>query len=350
MPKLRVAIPDDVLAAPPDTGHGKVWHNVVAHLAAHVHLSEIPTGARGRLRRARLHPQVWLANGHAGAIRARKPVVAQVHEVGGLTPEVRQYAPDAFLALLAPLTEAGVRGASAVITPSESARREVIEAYGYPAERVTAVAHGVDSSFFRPGRQGGAELVAEARGGQRAPYVLFAARPYPRKNVPALKEAMARLAAIGLPHVLVVAGGSLDGPGAEEAMREIAADPPGAPGLVTWLPDVSNEQLAQLMAGASAFCLPSFSEGFGLTVLEAMACGVPVVVSDRGALPEVVDDAGLIVEPHPEALAAALRPILESDEFARRLGAAARARAITFSWERTARGWLDVLARTADGG
>src|SRR5947209_7477046 len=141
---VRIGLTADVLAASPQTGHGKVWHEVVRRLADQAALCWFGTGLTGRMKRVLQPVDVWLANGHAGERTERAPVVAQVHEVGGLTEEVRRHAPDDFMAMMAPLTEAGVRSATRVITPSESARAEVIEAFGYPVDHVVAVPHGVD--------------------------------------------------------------------------------------------------------------------------------------------------------------------------------------------------------------
>ena len=105
--------------------------------------------------------------------------------------------------------------------------------------------------------------------------------------------------------------------------------------------------VAALMASADAFCLPSLFEGFGLPALEAMACGAPVVVSNRGALPEVVADGGLVVDPDPEAVSDAILRVVGDRDLANRLRAAGVARAAPFSWTRTAAGWLDVLRSTA---
>jgi glycosyltransferase involved in cell wall biosynthesis len=106
-------------------------------------------------------------------------------------------------------------------------------------------------------------------------------------------------------------------------------------------------QLAALMAATDVFCLPSYFEGFGLPVLESMACGAPVVVSDRGALPEIVGDAGLVVSPQPSAVSAAVRRVLDEPGLADRLRAASVARASTFSWSRTCAGWIEALRRAA---
>ena len=105
-----------------------------------------------------------------------------------------------------------------------------------------------------------------------------------------------------------------------------------------------------MLAGADAFCLPSLSEGFGLPALEAMACGAPVVAAARGALPEVVADAGLLVEPTAGALAAALDRVLTDPALARDLRGRARRRALELPWSRTADGWLAALEQAATRG
>jgi glycosyltransferase involved in cell wall biosynthesis len=105
-----------------------------------------------------------------------------------------------------------------------------------------------------------------------------------------------------------------------------------------------DEDLAREMASAAVLCLPSFSEGFGLPALEAMACATPVVVGDGGALPEVVGDAGIVCAPEPDAIAHGLRRALADPE----LGERGRERARQFPWRRTAEGWLAALRRAVE--
>lgn len=105
----------------------------------------------------------------------------------------------------------------------------------------------------------------------------------------------------------------------------------------------TDQELAALMGGADAFCLPSLSEGFGLTALEALACGAPVGVSDRASLPEVVGDAGVVVEPTADGVRDGLASVLTDSAHAAKLRAAGPARAAEFTWARTARGWHAAL-------
>jgi glycosyltransferase involved in cell wall biosynthesis len=279
---------------------------------------------------------VWLASGHAEPPDGR-PLVVQVHEIGWHDPELRSFLHPDFATLMESSTRAALDVAARVITPSEAARRQVIEAYSWPADRVHAVHHGVDHHLFRPGLAGGRKLVG-------GPYVLFVAVLHPRKNFMAVRQAVAGLARRGLPHVVAIVGApARDRPDASEFERQAEAELPGLPGRVVRLRDVREADLAALMAGADAFCLPSFYEGFGLPVLEAMACGAAVVVSNRGAMPEVVGESGLVVEPEPAAVEHALHRLLTDPDLASRLRRSAAERAAGFTWERTATGWMGAL-------
>jgi glycosyltransferase involved in cell wall biosynthesis len=217
------------------------------------------------------------------------------------------------------------RGAARVIAPSAFSRDEVVELLGVPASRVAVVPGGVDARFT-PG--------ADAAGARRAlglegqDYVLTVASRTARKNLGVLDLAAARLAARGV--ALVAAGG--DRP-------QFRDDAPAAG--VRALGHVDDALLPGLYAGAAAFVLPSLYEGFGLTALEALAAGVPVVAADRGALPEVCGDAALLVDPtDAEAVATALERVLDDPAPYR---AAGPPRAAPLTWAATARGVDAVL-------
>ena len=299
---------------------------------------------RPRLRQ----PDVWLLPAHGPPVSRRKPVVSVIHgSAWMLGDDILETVPREFAEPFIAATEAALERSALAIVPSEYTRRGLIAGGAMTEDRVVVVPHGVDLEVFNPSRAGGRRLVSKALGEDR-PYVLFASIPSIRqKNLAALKTAMGRLAARGLPHALVIAGGTAGGE-PPELLEEIAAGLPGTAGRVAWLGHVEDAELAGLMAEADAFCLPSLFEAFGLTALEALACGAPVIVSDRGALPEVVGDAGVLSEPTPDGLEAALLRVLSEPHLAERLRAAGPERAATMTWGRTADGWLRGLQLAAE--
>jgi glycosyltransferase involved in cell wall biosynthesis len=199
------------------------------------------------------------------------------------------------------------RRALHLVTVSQFSRQELIDLLGADPARISVIPGGVDERF-RPG----AEPARRAR-----PYVLTVASRTARKNLAALEVTAQRLAREGVD--LVAVGGD----------RPQFAGEGGDFGLV-WLGHVDDAELPGLYAGAEAFVLPSRYEGFGLTVLEAMAAGTPVVASDVTALPELVGDAGILVDPgDPEAIAAAVERARGDADLARR--GAERARGFTWA-------------------
>jgi glycosyltransferase involved in cell wall biosynthesis len=181
--------------------------------------------------------------------------------------------------------------------------------------------------------------------------VLYAGTLEPRKNVDGLLAAW-RLVRERMPDgpPLLVAGAWGWGDEALQDRLQTAA----ALGVRT-LGRVPPERLIALLQGASVFVYPSLYEGFGLPVLEAMACGAPVVTSDRSSLPEVVGDAALLVDPsEPQAIAEALLELLRSPRRARALATRGLARSRTFTWRRAADSLAalfdELLAPSGDAG
>ena len=163
-------------------------------------------------------------------------------------------------------------------------------------------------------------------------YLLAVATREPRKNLGALLRAFERLASLVDDVDFVLVGGR--GWRSADLERTLAAV--GDRVKITGF--VSDEELAELYAGAAAFAFPSFAEGFGLPVLEAMASGVPVVTSDRTSLPEVAGDAALLVDPDDDAgLVDALERLLTDGELAADLARRGLARSAQFTWEACAR-------------
>jgi glycosyltransferase involved in cell wall biosynthesis len=216
-----------------------------------------------------------------------------------------------------------------VITVSEFSRAELIEFLGIDGERIRVVAGGVDERFSTP--RDPAPLLA--RLGLTRPYVLAVGDRGPRKNLAALRPAIPLLNNEGID--LVVAGGGRG--------HQLGATLEGARDLGY----VADEDLPALYASARAFALPSLHEGFGLTVLEAMAAGVPVVASGRGALPEVVTGAGLLADPaDPDAFAAELLRAATSEAERSRLIGAGKQVAARYTWERATRAVHEILSQT----
>jgi glycosyltransferase involved in cell wall biosynthesis len=222
-------------------------------------------------------------------------------------------------------TRNAVRRADHLIAISECTKRDIIEIYGRRAEDITVVHHGVDHEVFRP--DGPATRRAK-------PYILTVGALQPRKNLRTLIRAYRQLR---LPVELVIAGQR--GWMWEEIERE------AGPGVV-FLGYVSDADLPALYRGAAVVAMPSLYEGFGLPLLEAMACGAPVVAAYASCFPEVVGDAAVLVDPHDvTAWAEALRRVIETPP-PRQLSLR---RAAAFTWERTARETLAVYARAARG-
>lgn len=172
-----------------------------------------------------------------------------------------------------------------------------------------------------------------------APYVLFNGTLEPRKNLVRLVRAYRRaVRASGLPHALVLAGPM--GWRSQPLLRHVEA---GGPGRIVLTGHLPAADLDALYRGASAFVYPSLYEGYGLPVLDALARGIPTIVSTASSLPEVAGEAAVPVDPSSEAgLADAIERVLTDRGLAERLREAGLARAASLSWERTARATLDV--------
>jgi glycosyltransferase involved in cell wall biosynthesis len=214
------------------------------------------------------------------------------------------------------LLPALARRALHLVTVSEFSRSELVELLGADPAKITVIPGGVDERF-RPDAD---PEPARAAHGLDRPYVLTVASLTARKNLAALETTARRLAAQGID--VVAAGGGRPQFRAEQ----------GDLG-VRFLGHVDDDHLPGLYAGAEAFVLPSRYEGFGLTALEAMAAGTPVVASDRTALPEVVGDAGVLVDPDDhDGIADAVERAIGDVRLAR----AGVERARSFTWADTA--------------
>jgi glycosyltransferase involved in cell wall biosynthesis len=221
-----------------------------------------------------------------------------------------------------------------ILTVSGSSKHDIVRDFGAPPEQVHILPLGVDDRYFHPR-------------GERVPgrIVAVASADSPLKGVATLLRAVAKLATERDVHAVVVGRPTPDGP-TDRLVGELSLGD-----RVRFVSGISDEELGELLAGAEIAVVPSLYEGFSLPAVEHMASGTPLVASRTGALPEVVGDAAVLVEPGDvEELAAALRRLHDSPEARRRAGAAGYARVQErFTWSAVARAtvrhYRDAIAR-----
>jgi glycosyltransferase involved in cell wall biosynthesis len=239
----------------------------------------------------------------------------------------------------------GLRRMDAVIAVSEYSRSVVIEKLDIPPERVVAIHSGVDTTTFHPIEDARARMLERHRlpAGPDHRYLLYVGTEIPRKNLATLLRALRRLP----PTVHLLKAGSAGHPRFRRDTLGLLAEL-SLEDRVVLLEELGDDDLPLLYAGSDCYVSPSFLEGFGQPVLEALACGTPVVCSNVTALPEVVGDAALLVPPDDDAgVAAAVRSVLDDAALERRLRLAAIQRAQGFSWQRTADAVAAVYERVA---
>lgn len=220
---------------------------------------------------------------------------------------------------------------------SDFGRKGIAKAYRVPIEKVRTVYCGVHSRFVPAQDAHVAAQAVKERYALPLPYILDVSRFDPHKNILNTIRAYKRaIVDAGHPHALVFVGGR-HLPGYSRQVDALIAEL-GLAERVIVAPFISDEDMPLLYAGATFFAFPSLYEGFGMPAVEAMACGTPVLVSDRGSLPEVVGNAGEIVDPYDVgSIARGMERILDPER-ARELSARGLERAKLFTWQKTAAG------------
>jgi glycosyltransferase involved in cell wall biosynthesis len=327
-----------------------------------VDVAEAPTRAASAHGRRRVRDM--LAMGRAVAL-ARVDLVFfpasysffPVWNVGSVIVTVHDTLPLAHPALVFPTWKgrvswtlkerAAVRWADRIVTVSEAARRDLIAWHGLPSTKVRLVTEGTDPSLqpLTPGSESRAVLARHGIGpGQR--YILYLGGLSPHKNLLRLLEAFAAIVQSGSAGdlKLVLAGDLGDVFYSHVAELRAAVAHWSLDSRVVFPGFIPDDDLVFLYNGATALVQPSLLEGFGLPPVEAMACGVPVLYSRAGSLPEVVGDAGLDFDPtDTRAMADALRRLLADPALRDELSQRALRRARRFTWTATARALLDCF-------
>ena len=297
---------------------------------------------------ARLSVELWrhpvdvlFVPAHVVPLAAPGPVVVTIHDLG------YRYEPDAHpwpsRLYLEWSTRWSAQRATRIIAISHTTRADLQRFYRVPDEKIRVIPHGVDRRFT-PQPVPTQQKLRE-RFGLRGPYVLYVGTIQPRKNLVRLVQAFELLAESDPTLQLVIAGHR----GWMAAPIEQAITTSRYRQRIHVLGYLLGDDLPALYSAAAVVTLPSLYEGFGLPVLEAMACGAPVVASNRGALAEIAGPALLVDPLDTEALAAALRQALEPD-VRQRLVAAGLDYARRFRWEESGRATLAVLEEAAIAG
>ena len=222
-----------------------------------------------------------------------------------------------------------------VLTVSEHSRQSILRKLRLPDEKVVVVHDGVNMQQFHPCDPS----AVRAKYGLSQRYILFVGSLDPRKNLERLLQSLMLLSDIRNLELVIVGSWS-------SIFRPVSVNrPKRRTRLLGYVPD---EDLPALYSGATLFIMPSLFEGFGLSVLEAMACGAPVISSYAGALPEVVGDAAMQIDPTSvEGMAEAMRTLLSEDGLREELRQKGLERACLFSWERSAEQVWEVLSANA---
>ena len=269
-----------------------------------------------------------------GPLLCRRQIVT-LHDVAFL--DEPQFFSASFRMLYEYLTPALARVAARIVTVSEFSRRRILESFGAPPEKVVVIGNGVSPNF----RPQGAEAIARTRAALDLPprYFLLQATSDRRKNLAAALQAWGR-ALPDLPNDLhLVVSGNLDR-GHVFGKLDVAMAAP----RMRAVGYVAEEHMAPLMAGAEAFLFPSLYEGFGMPIIEAMACATPVLTSAATATQEVAEDKALLVDPKSvNDIARGVVTMSRDVDLRARLAADGPAHAAKFTWEDVAQRYIGLF-------
>jgi glycosyltransferase involved in cell wall biosynthesis len=370
---MRIAF-DGTTLTPGRTGVGYYTEHLLQHLAREVAatgdelvvVSNKPIDTQAPLpSHVRIHERHrfpvrigWMQLRAARALHALKPDVA--HFTNGMIPagssvpaivtihdmSLRLFPrchPVRRVLLNRPLMRVAIQRAAAIVTVSHSARQDLLRLHGIAPERVSVV-HEAASPVFRPIDDRDRLDAVRARHGLPERFILYVGTIEPRKNLPRLIDAFAAARRAGIAHRLVCVGPY--GWSSRDLSSHI--DERGVREVVHFTGYVPFDDLPAIYNLAEFFVFPSLYEGFGLPVVEAMACGTPVITSATSSLEEIAGDAAALVDPtNTDSLLAAIRRLATEPAYRRDLADRGRQRSRAFSWTQTAKEMLAVYHRAA---
>jgi glycosyltransferase involved in cell wall biosynthesis len=283
---------------------------------------------------------VFLSPYYKGPVRAPCPVVLTIHDLYFINYPGRHR--PVYEAIVTRAARTYAARATAIISDSEYSKREIVTRLGVSSAKVSVIPVALGGEF----RPASLTAAARARYALTSPYVLYVGNFNPHKNIPRLIRGFALLPGpVRSRHALVLAGGY--GEGRPELAR--LAESLGLADRVIFSGRVDDADLPALYSEAAVYVTPSLEEGFGSTVLEAMACGAPVIASNRAALPEVVGDAGLLFDAEQEReLGSVLARVLSDPALADDLRRRSLARAGLYTPARTTGRILALLRDVND--
>jgi glycosyltransferase involved in cell wall biosynthesis len=283
---------------------------------------------------------------YTGPLSCSTPLVVSVHDVSYL--EHPQYFTKFRSAQLGITVKRTVEAAARVLTPSEFSRHAILHHYAIAEDKVVVVPNAA-APVFRPVERQVAASAVERKYQIPGPFILMVGDLQPRKNHLGLLRAFANVlrAHPQLPHRLVFVGKETWS--SKDVHRAVAKS--GIGDRVHFTGFVEDEDLVHFYGACDLFVFPSFYEGFGLPILEAMACGRAVACSNLTAMPEVADGAAILFDPYSiSEMVRAIADVLLDSELRARLERLGIQRAAHFSWEQAARRTLDVYYEVASGG
>lgn len=284
----------------------------------------------------RPRPDVFFTPGHYAPRWCPAPLVVSIMDLGYLHfPE--QFTRPIYYQLKN-WTERSIKRANHIIAISESTKQDIIREYKVPGERITVTYPGIKKA---PSTKHQTPNIKK-KYGIKGDYILFLGTLKPSKNIEGLIEAFEMLDVRGLKLVVGGKKGWMD----EEIFKKVKKLK--LQDKVIFTDYIPEDDVPALMTGAKVFVMPSFWEGFGIPVLEAMAMGTPVVVSNVASLPEVVGEAGVFIDPNDtKDIARGIKRLLEDKSLYNRLRKKGLSRVKEFSWEKCAQKTLEVLENVA---